>query len=379
MLNQIAVFDGHADLVAQSQEQAQFRRSEIAVVRRAEQQHTEDAIFSLQADADHGAQALSEKHFANVAEGLFFFQRDPVGIAREIAQNDETAKAGDELDEVIVEIAFLDGGAEGIVQASYHDGCGTIFIAIVQDEGACGDADDIENAIQRLRQHFLNFTARKAGGGEIQIGKREHVALDPAALFVVHRHQHEHAADNFGEQCEGLKIGTCHRTQVRLEDEEQAQSAGGEEGTGQQFIGTRFLFAAFLPEDLRSEKEKDSNSESQRDRDPITRIGESPHRGDGGHESDAARGERQPRIQARRTIKCQRCERYHPFADDVNPRRKGRGAGGCRAYEVERNEQPGRRPNKEVRLTLLLINVGKKYAQQKRAGKQHDRARIEMT
>src|ERR1700733_1342626 len=137
-------------------------------LRRAEQQHTEDAIFGLQADADHGAQTLSEQHFANVAEGLFFFQRHPVGISAEIAQDDEPAKAGDELDEIIVEITFLDGGAEGIVQASDYDRCRTILLAIVQNECASRDAHYVENAIQRLRQHFLNFAAGKAGSCQIQ-------------------------------------------------------------------------------------------------------------------------------------------------------------------------------------------------------------------
>ena len=94
LLDEVAIFDGHADLVAQGEEQAQFRGGEIAIVRRAEEQHSEDAIFGLEADADHGAQALGEEHFANVAEGLFFFQGDPVGVAREVAEDDEPAEAG---------------------------------------------------------------------------------------------------------------------------------------------------------------------------------------------------------------------------------------------------------------------------------------------
>ncbi len=237
LLDQVAIFDGHADLVAQGEEQAQFRRSEIAIVRRAEQQHSEDAIFGLQADADHGAQALSEQHLANVAEGFFFFERDPVGIAREIAEDDESTEAGDEPDDVIVEIIFLHGGAEGIVEAGDDDGCGTIFIAIVQDERAGGDAHDVEDAIERLRQHFLDFTAGKAGSGQIQIGERQHVAFDAAALFVVHGHQHEDAADNFREQSERQQVGTGERSEARLEDEEQAQCAGCDEGAGQQLIG----------------------------------------------------------------------------------------------------------------------------------------------
>ena len=92
----------------------------------------------------------------------------------------------------------MHGGAEGIVEASDDDGCRTIFVAIVQDERAGGDAHDIEDAIESLREHFLDFTAGKAGGGQIQIGERQHVAFDAAALFVIHSHQHQDATDNFG-------------------------------------------------------------------------------------------------------------------------------------------------------------------------------------
>ena len=109
LLNQIAIFDGHADLVAQGEEQAQFGRSEIAIVRRAQQQDAEDAILGLQTDTDHGAQALAEQHFAHVAEGFFFFQREPIGVTSQIAQDDQAAQARDELHDVIIEIIFLHG------------------------------------------------------------------------------------------------------------------------------------------------------------------------------------------------------------------------------------------------------------------------------
>jgi hypothetical protein len=237
LLDQIAILDGHADLVAEGEEQAQFRGREISIVRRAEEQHSEDAVFGLKADADDGSQALSEQHLANVAERLFFFEGEPVAVAREVAQDDESTEAGDEADDVIVEIIFLHGGAEGIVEAGDDDGCWAIFIAIVQDEGAGGDAHDVEDAIQSLRQHFLDFTAGKAGSGQIQIGESQHVAFDAAALFVVDGHQHEDATDNFGEQGEGQKTSVGQGAEARLVVEEQEQSAGYDEGAGQQLIG----------------------------------------------------------------------------------------------------------------------------------------------
>ena len=178
----------------------------------------------------------AEQHFADVAEGFFFFEGDPVGVAGEIAEDDESTETRDEADDVIVEIIFLHGGAEGIIEASDDDGCGTIFVAVVQDEGAGGDAHDVEDAIERLGQHFLDFAAGKAGGGEIQIGEREHVAFDAAAFFVVDGHQHEDAADNFGEQSERQQVGMGERAEARLEDEEQAQSASCYEGAGEQLI-----------------------------------------------------------------------------------------------------------------------------------------------
>ena len=100
LLDQVAVLDRHADLLAEREKQPQLRRSEAAVVRRAEQQDAEDALLGLQADADHRAQALREQQVAHLAEGFLSFERLPVRVARQVAQNDQPAQPRHQIHDV---------------------------------------------------------------------------------------------------------------------------------------------------------------------------------------------------------------------------------------------------------------------------------------
>ncbi len=38
---------------------------------------------------------------------------------------------------------------------------------MVKEEGTCGQPNDAQHAVQRLRKHALNFSAHKAGGRQI--------------------------------------------------------------------------------------------------------------------------------------------------------------------------------------------------------------------
>jgi hypothetical protein len=139
------------------------------------------------------------------------------------------------------------------------------------------------------------------------------------------------------------------------------------------------LFAAFLPERLRREKEYDGDPESHWKRDPTAWVGERPGCSHGGCQSDATRGERETRVHAGRAIECEGGERKYRFVDDGNPSRESDRADERGAYEIERKQEPSGGPNQEVGLALLLVDVNEKCTEQKGAGEEHDRTRIEVT
>src|SRR5215472_4183664 len=87
LLNQVAVLHGHADLVSEREQEAQFGGSEIAVVGSAEQKHAEHAFLGLQTDSHDGAQTLLEQQLAKMLEPFFFFECFVIGIIHEVAQH----------------------------------------------------------------------------------------------------------------------------------------------------------------------------------------------------------------------------------------------------------------------------------------------------
>src|SRR5271155_2838261 len=94
LLHQVAVLDGHADLLTEREKQAQLRRSETAVIRSSEQQSAEDVLLCLKADAYDGTQPLPEQQLAHLAKRFLAFERLPVRVARQVAQDDEPAEPG---------------------------------------------------------------------------------------------------------------------------------------------------------------------------------------------------------------------------------------------------------------------------------------------
>ena len=63
-----------------------------------------------------------------------------------------------------------------------------------------------QHALQRLRKHFLNFAADEAGGGEVEIRERQHVALNPALFLFVERHHHQHCSEKLGNNHDQVRI-----------------------------------------------------------------------------------------------------------------------------------------------------------------------------
>ena len=104
LLDQVAVLDGSADLLAQREQQAALGRSETAVIRGAEQQGAENALLGLQADAHHGTQTLREQHAADLQKRFFLFEGFPIRVAGEIAKDDQAAEARDQIHHIRFEI-----------------------------------------------------------------------------------------------------------------------------------------------------------------------------------------------------------------------------------------------------------------------------------
>ncbi len=69
----------------------------------------------------------------------------------------------------------------------------------MQEQHAGRKANDAEHAVECLGQHALDFPANKTGRGQVQIGKRQHVALDATLLLFVDGHEQQHADERSGD------------------------------------------------------------------------------------------------------------------------------------------------------------------------------------
>ena len=116
---------------------------------------------------------------------LSSFSRAAREASRKIAEAEQAAETRDQADEVVVEALFLRNAAEFVVEADGDDRRGALRIAVMQEQCARGQTHDAEDAIESLRKHALDFATDKAGGGQIEIRERQHVALDAALFFFV--------------------------------------------------------------------------------------------------------------------------------------------------------------------------------------------------
>ena len=261
LLHEIAIFDGQADLMAEREKKAKFGGGEFAAVGSAEEEHAEDALFGLQADSYDGEESLAEKLFADCFEGRLALEGFPIGIALEFRENHQAAEARDHFHHVNIEALILHGFAESAAEAGGDYRCGTFGIAVVQAERAGWNAGYVEDAVERLGEHFLDFAAGEAGSGEIEAGKREHVALDAAALLFVDAHDHQHAGEELRHDDEQAEIFARERRDHGLNGVERDEQAPGGEGQREQCIRARFLIAADLGENTGHEQKQQSCAE----------------------------------------------------------------------------------------------------------------------
>jgi len=78
LLDEVAIFDGHADLVAEGEKKAEFGGSEAAIVGSAEEKEAEGLFLGLETDDDDAAEAVLEGEFAEAAKRLARFKRGEV-------------------------------------------------------------------------------------------------------------------------------------------------------------------------------------------------------------------------------------------------------------------------------------------------------------
>ncbi len=120
----------------------------------------------------------------------------------------------------------------------------------MQEKRAGGQAHDAEDAVQSLCQHALNFAADKTGSGQVQVGERQHIALNAPLFFFVDRHDQQHA-DKRQWDCGKRGHGFAHKISRGVQQvENQKNSAPCGKRDAQQAIRERFVMAAFVPEKI---------------------------------------------------------------------------------------------------------------------------------
>src|SRR5271169_681909 len=112
LLNEVTIFDGHPDLVAQRQQQAKLGSGKPARIGGAKEQYAERLLLGLQANPHDGAQALARGKLPEAPEGFFALECCPGRVAPKIAENDKPAQSRNHIHEMIVEALFLGDGAE---------------------------------------------------------------------------------------------------------------------------------------------------------------------------------------------------------------------------------------------------------------------------
>jgi len=329
-------------------------------------------FLGLQADDDDAAQAVLEGEFAETADGLVFFESGEIVVA-EIAEAEQTAEAGDESDEIIVESLFLSDAAEFIGDAGGDDGSGPVRVAVMQEKCTSRKANDAENTIEGLSKHALDFAADEAGSGEIEIGKGEHVAFDTPLLFLVNGHDQEHGdkgSGNRGDGPHGLTNGFGSEMQDVKRKKDGAPCG---EGYAEESIHKSFVVLAFAPEeeaDVDIEKRggpKGGNGQK------LQRIGGGPEREDDGgdnggngpellagielrakEEADAGKSEQSVIERSEKGV----------FAD---PGRE------TRAKIVKAVEDPGSGPVKKILLALEGVDVGEEHSDEEGSDQETER------
>ncbi len=223
---------------------------------------------------------------------------------------------------------------------------------------AGGNADHVQHAIERLRQHLVDLTARKAGGSQVQIRERQHVALHAPPLFFIHSHHHQHAGEEFGQHHQREQIDAVQNVVPRQENCGKTQQAPCGESDGEEQIHARFLLAPLLPERVTDQEKKNSHGQNDRDVDPAVCVCNRPNESDGSRPSDRAHRNPEPRIEPRRAVKGQGAQdesRLVQYAVQPEPffvaPEYGHNAGGG----MQGKQRPSSRPSKQVFLVFQAV------------------------
>ncbi len=154
--------------MAQRQQQPQLRRSKSPRVRRTKQQHAKRLLLRLQTYGDHAAQLLIERQLPESPDLILFLQSHQ-RIVPQVAETHQPAEARHQRHQVIVQALFLCHLAEFVFQSNRYHRSRPLRIAVVQEQRTGWQSNHPEHPIQRLRQHAVNFPARKTRRRKIQV------------------------------------------------------------------------------------------------------------------------------------------------------------------------------------------------------------------
>src|SRR5690348_2562794 len=358
LLDEVAVFNGHADLMAKREQEAVFRRCETPAVRGAKEQNAEGLLLSLKADGHNAAEALRKGELPEAPDRLFALKRRDGIVIPQIAESQKPAESRDESDEIIIKALFLRGAAEVIAQAGGNDRSRTLRIAVMQEKRARGKSHDAEDAVQSLRQHALNFAADKAGGRQVQVGESEHVALDAALLFFVEGHDHQHGHESGRHGGGSLKTDVAEPRSGPEKSEGKLNGGPDRERNGEKPVGEGFLPTALLPEEIANPQKEGGRGKDHRKVEPVQRVSASPNyqhsASAGGRECPefalsvelSSQKEQDSRSRIEQLIECG-LERPSVIIE-----RK------YRTEIAEGDDGPAGCPIKEIRAALEAVNVG---------------------
>ena len=112
LLDEVAILDGHADLVPESKKEAVFRGGKAAAVWSAKEKNAKRVLLGLKADGHDAAKTLREGKLAEAAYGLFAFESGDGDVIAKSAETQEAAETRNESNEIIVQPLLLRGPAE---------------------------------------------------------------------------------------------------------------------------------------------------------------------------------------------------------------------------------------------------------------------------
>src|SRR5690348_12548701 len=149
LLNQVAVLNGHSDLVAERKQKAQFGGSKASIIRGAEQENPKGLLLGLKADGHHTAQSLSQSQFAEAADGFFLVEGGERVVAK-VAESQQATEARHQTDKIVVQAFVLCDAAKFIGQTNGDDRGWSLRITVVEEQRAGGEAHDTEDTVQSL-------------------------------------------------------------------------------------------------------------------------------------------------------------------------------------------------------------------------------------